>query len=260
MSILGYNLSIPVLSIPVNTRGPPARGGAGEGLATSGWRGFGGVGPARGGPRAARLFAHESAGRQARGRRRMRQPSPGPAREAGILARPGRSTDRECAVFWSPDPLNWKAEGSASDGDTRDSRLLSRPPGRPLRFQPGRSGPNAPPPRVGKLPVRARGPPGRRFHTPGRRSAGTRRGRGRAVAACMESLPAFLALSSQSPSGPAGGAPGVYGLGRGAAGPRGATLAARALAELHQPYGATPSRWPGRDHPYVRSCSGIGTD
>ena len=54
----------------------------------------------------------------------------------------------------------------------------------------------------------------------------------------LESLPAFLALSSQSPSGPAGGAPDGYGLGRGAAGPRGATSAARARAELHARTGA----------------------
>ena len=52
-------------------------------------------------------------------------------------------------------------------------------------------------------------------------------------APCLESLPAFLALSSQSPSGPAGGAPDGYGLGRGATGPRGTTPAARAQAELH---------------------------
>ena len=50
---------------------------------------------------------------------------------------------------------------------------------------------------------------------------------------CLESSPAFLFLSSQSPSGPAGGAPDGYGLGRGATGPRGATSAARARAELH---------------------------
>ena len=50
-------------------------------------------------------------------------------------------------------------------------------------------------------------------------------------AGCLESLPAFLALSSQSPSGPAGGAPDGYGLGRGATGPRGTIPAARARAE-----------------------------
>ena len=50
---------------------------------------------------------------------------------------------------------------------------------------------------------------------------------------CLESFPAFLVLSSQSPSGPAGGAPDGYGLGRAAAGPRGATSAAWAQAELH---------------------------
>ena len=44
---------------------------------------------------------------------------------------------------------------------------------------------------------------------------------------CLESFPAFLVLSSQSSAGPAGGAPDGYGLGRGAAGPRGATSAAR---------------------------------
>ena len=49
---------------------------------------------------------------------------------------------------------------------------------------------------------------------------------------CLESLPAFLVLSSQSPIW-AGGAPDGHGLGRGAAGPRGATLAARARAEIH---------------------------
>ena len=44
----------------------------------------------------------------------------------------------------------------------------------------------------------------------------------------LESFPAF-----QSPSGPAGGAPDTCGLRRGAAGPRDATSAARARAELH---------------------------
>ena len=69
---------------------------------------------------------------------------------------------------------------------------------------------------------------------------------------CLESFPAFLVLSSQSPSGPAGGAPDGYGLGRGAAGPRGlqglgrsymspgpgdAGSTARARAKLHCPHG-----------------------
>ena len=49
----------------------------------------------------------------------------------------------------------------------------------------------------------------------------------------MELPPAFLASSSQSPSGPAGGVPDDHGPGRGAAGPRGATSAARA----HCPHG-----------------------
>ena len=57
--------------------------------------------------------------------------------------------------------------------------------------------------------------------------------RSRPRSPCLESLAAFLVSSSQSPSGPAGGAPDGYGLGRGAAGPRGATSAARARAELH---------------------------
>ena len=52
----------------------------------------------------------------------------------------------------------------------------------------------------------------------------------------------ILALSSHSPPGLAGGAPDGYGLGRGAAGPGGGTS---------MPHGATPSRYPGRDHPYV---------
>ena len=42
-----------------------------------------------------------------------------------------------------------------------------------------------------------------------------------------------MSLSSQSPSGQAGGAPDGYGLGRGAAGPPGSTSAAWAQAELH---------------------------
>ena len=46
------------------------------------------------------------------------------------------------------------------------------------------------------------------------------------LAGCLESFSAFEVLSSQSP--PAGGAPDFYGLGRGAAGPRGSTSAARA--------------------------------
>ena len=50
---------------------------------------------------------------------------------------------------------------------------------------------------------------------------------------CLESLPAFLAWSSQSPSEPAGGAPDGYWLGRGATGPRGTTPAARARAQLY---------------------------
>ena len=78
-----------------------------------------------------------------------------------------------------------------------------------------------------------------------------------------ESFPAFLALSSQSPSGPAGGrgAPNGYGLGRGAAGPRGATSAARARAKLHVRTGpgrATPDRLlgPGRSTFSVRTGPG----
>ena len=47
------------------------------------------------------------------------------------------------------------------------------------------------------------------------------------------SPPAYPALSSQNPPGPAGGVPDNFGLGRGAAGPRGTTPAARARAELH---------------------------
>ena len=58
----------------------------------------------------------------------------------------------------------------------------------------------------------------------------------------------ILALASQSPSGPAGGAPG-YGLGAGAAGPAGGTSLPHVLLRV-----AT------QDHPYVRSCSATGTD
>ena len=61
----------------------------------------------------------------------------------------------------------------------------------------------------------------------------------------------ILALSSQSPSGPAGGAPNGYGLGRRAAGPGGGTTL---------PHRAAPSRYPGHDHSNVSSCSGTGTE
>ena len=58
-------------------------------------------------------------------------------------------------------------------------------------------------------------------------------------------ISSILVLSSQSPSGPTGGAPDGHELGRGAAGPRGAsatlTSAARARAELHWPHGTGQS-------------------
>ena len=54
----------------------------------------------------------------------------------------------------------------------------------------------------------------------------------------------ILVSSSQSPSGPAGGAPDGYGPGRPAAGPGGG----KSL-----PHGATPSRCPRRVHSYVTS-------
>ena len=87
----------------------------------------------------------------------------------------------------------------------------------------------------------ARGPPA----APARAAAAARRppacllqeapltSRVRRDVSCLESLAAFLVLSSQSPSGPAGGAPDGYGLGRGAAGLRGTTPAARARADPH---------------------------
>lgn len=50
----------------------------------------------------------------------------------------------------------------------------------------------------------------------------------------------ILALSGKSPSGPSGGAPDGYGLRFGAAGPGGGAS---------EPHGATPSSYPGRDHP-----------
>ena len=60
-----------------------------------------------------------------------------------------------------------------------------------------------------------------------------------------------LVRSSQSSSGPAGGASDGYGLGRGAAGP----------APVYDYRGrGTPSHRLGRIHPYVRSCSATGTD
>ena len=80
-------------------------------------------------------------------------------------------------------------------------------------------------------------------------TSGRNRPRGKAGTFGIAST--VLALCSQSPSGPAGGTPDGYGLGRGAAGPGGGTSIA---------YGAIPSRYPGCDHPYVRSCSATGTE
>ena len=69
---------------------------------------------------------------------------------------------------------------------------------------------------------------------------GPGRGRRRRRRLLSGIISSILVLPSQSPPGPAGGALDGYGLGR-AAGPRGATLAARARAELHWPRGTRRS-------------------
>ena len=172
---------------------------------------------------------------------RAADPTAGGNRRAGIAA-PAAAAAAAAAVA-APPLLAPLAPGSRPEGRSgrRGSRSRPKPP------------PPPPPPRGAGL---AHGHVTARLHQAGPAPAGPycghrpRRPHSTPRQPCLV-VSSILVLSSQSPSGPAGGAPDGYGLGRGAAGPDGHTSL---------PHVAAPSRCPRRDHPYVRSCSASGTE